>query len=152
MPSVDRGTRRRSDRGRPGTGCRALVIPGLLLAAAETGRWLEPVRRRPTALVESLLFPTLRRPRRLLPQTTSQGVLAGLPGLLYLGAAGDLLSPEQYRPRLHQDVLRTSADTLGRARKPSIRKPKVPCGRKAEKSWFVIGCSTWTAIDEGSVC
>ena len=71
-----------------------------LPAAAAPGRWLEPVRRRPAALVEPSLFSLPRCPGRLLPQAASQGVLAALPALLHLWGAGDRLSPEQWFPGL----------------------------------------------------
>ena len=52
-----------------------------------------------------IVFPA-RCPGRLLPQAASQGVLAALPALLHLGAAGVRLSPEQWFPGLQQAALR----------------------------------------------
>ena len=61
-------------------------------AAAAPGRRLVPVRRRAISLVEPALFSSLRRPRRLLPQAAPQALLAALPALIHLWAAGDLFS------------------------------------------------------------
>ena len=52
-------------------------------------------------------FPVPGCPGRLLPQAASQGVLAALPALLHLGAAGDRLSREQWSPGLQHAALKT---------------------------------------------
>ncbi len=45
-------------------------------------------------------------PGRLLPQAASQGVLAALPALLHLGAAGDRFSTQHGRPSFHRVALK----------------------------------------------
>src|SRR5262249_6309126 len=93
---------------RSGTGRRSRserATPAALPPASASGRRLAPGRRWPVALVEPSLFPPVRRPGRLLPQAAPPGVLAALPALLHLGAAGDPLSP-QHRPPGFQHVAR----------------------------------------------
>src|SRR6266478_35255 len=69
------------------------------------GRWLAPLRRQPAGLVPPPLLSKVRCTGRLLSQATSQGLLSFLPTLLHLGAAGNLLSPEQRRPGLSTAAL-----------------------------------------------
>ena len=78
-----------------GEGGESDGAPPPAFLAADSPSWgLEPVRRRCVALVEPALFSVRTCARRLLPQAASPCVLAGLPGVLYRGPAGDRLYAE----------------------------------------------------------
>src|SRR4051794_23650572 len=95
------GADRRGLGSRRGTALRR-GTPRWPAGEAGPGRRLVPLRGWAAALVAPALFPLRRRSGRLLPQAPAQRLLAPVPALLHLGAAGGPLS----RPRLRASTRR----------------------------------------------
>ena len=77
------------------------------------------------------MFPPLRCPGRLLPQAASQGVLATLPALVHVGAAGGLLPPGQWPRGLPPTAVRVCsrlARTAGAAAEGRFERFKTTNG------------------------